>query len=65
MFSRFSIKLDKRSAFNLPQICVILEEAYVPKPMIEIIKKTFDFKSFTIGGAIGVSAFAQLNDHNF
>ena len=65
MFSRFSIKLAKKSAFDLPQICVLLEDAYVPKPSIRIVEETYDFRSFAVGAATNMPSFAHLNDHSF
>ena len=65
MFSRFSIKLAKKSTFDLPQIYVLLEDAYVPKPSITIVEETYDFRSFAIGAATNMPSFAHLNDHSF
>ncbi|KAI5054600.1 hypothetical protein GOP47_0029745 [Adiantum capillus-veneris] len=65
MFNRFSVKLAKKSAFDLPQICVLLEDAYVPKPSIKIVEETYDCRSFLIGAAINMPSFAHLNDHSF
>ena len=66
MFSRFSIKLAKKSAFDLPQICALLEDAYFPKPSIRIVEETYDFRSFAIGAApTNMPSFVHLNDHSF
>ena len=65
MFSRFLIKLAKKSAFDLPQICVFLEDAYVPKPSIRFVKETYNFRSFAIDAATNMPSFAQLNNHSF
>ena len=65
MFSRFWIKLAKKSAFDIPQICVLLEDAYFPKPSIRIVEETYDFRSFAIGVTTKMPSFVHLNNHSF
>lgn len=65
MFSRFSVKLAKKSAFDLNDICKLLKEAYEPHPKIHVLKGTYDFREFATGGVSGRSSFVQLNDHSF
>ena len=65
LFCRFSIKLAKKSAFDLPQICALLENAYVLKPSMRTVEEKYAFRSFAIGRATNMPSFAHLNDHSF
>ena len=64
MFSRFSVKLAKKSAFDLPEICEVLRESYEPQPEVHNLKGTYDFCEFATGGDLGAASFMQLNDHS-
>ena len=61
----FSVKLAKKSAFDLDEIYKVLKEAYEPHPEFHILKGTYDFREFATGGVSGNSSFMQLNDHSF
>lgn len=65
MFSRFSVKLAKKSAFDLLEICEVLKESYEPQPEVHVLKGTYDFRQFATGGDSGTPSFIQLNDHSF
>ncbi|KAL3675026.1 hypothetical protein R1sor_024974 [Riccia sorocarpa] len=45
MFSRFSVALRGKKAFTMPQMQQIIQEAYVPSPVFEVLEETWDFKT--------------------
>ncbi|MCO5607618.1 hypothetical protein L7F22_061815 [Adiantum nelumboides] len=65
MFSKISVKLAKKSAFDLPKICEVLRESYEPQSEVHVLKGTYDFREFATGGNLGALSFMQLNDHSF
>ncbi|KAL3694143.1 hypothetical protein R1sor_007794 [Riccia sorocarpa] len=45
MFSRFSVALRGKKAFTMPQMQHVIQEAYVPSPVFEVLEETWDFKA--------------------
>ncbi|KAL3679675.1 hypothetical protein R1sor_022631 [Riccia sorocarpa] len=45
MFSRFSVALRGKKAFTMPQMQQVIQEAYVPSPVFEVLEETWDFKT--------------------
>ncbi|KAL3689029.1 hypothetical protein R1sor_015338 [Riccia sorocarpa] len=45
MFSRFSVALRGKKAFTMPQMQQVIQEAYVPSPIFEVLEETWAFKT--------------------
>ncbi|KAL3686648.1 hypothetical protein R1sor_009222 [Riccia sorocarpa] len=45
MFSRFSVALRGKKAFTMPQMQQVIQEAYVPSLVFEVLEETWDFKT--------------------
>ncbi|KAL3677679.1 hypothetical protein R1sor_020635 [Riccia sorocarpa] len=45
MFSRFSVALRGKKAFTMPQMQQVIQEAYIPSPIFEVLEETWDFKA--------------------
>ncbi|KAL3684786.1 hypothetical protein R1sor_002808 [Riccia sorocarpa] len=60
MFSRFSVALRGKKAFTMPQMQQVIQEAYVPSPVFEVLEETWDFKAIVQARP---SPVLPLHDH--
>ena len=65
MSSRFSIRLQRKEAWDGNALQEILISSYVPQPCISEFHETMDFKRFVFGGRKSEHYIAKLNDQRF
>ena len=66
MFSRFSVRLRRKKAFCLDSMLEVIEQAYNPEPVIEVLAETIDFREFVFQKqSTSGPAIHQLNNLTF